>query len=128
MNLSIPNDMSENKILDYEKESEENSFVSGNDMKSYLLGRKTKRNHSDFLELHTTRCDICLEFEKYSDSKLLECKKCRGLCHKRCGQISLLSQDKLKLSELPSYEIEDEKWECNRCINLNSAAQPNSQK
>jgi len=128
MNLDIPNDLSENKIFATKKESSKNSFVSSTYMKSFLLGRKMKRNQSDFLELQRARCDICLEFEKYSDSKLLECKKCRGLCHKRCQQISIISQDKLKFREPLYQEIDEEKWECNRCINLNSAANKNIQK
>jgi hypothetical protein len=128
MNLDIPDDISENKIFVFKKESPENFFVSSNDVKSFLLGRKIKRNEQDFQELHMTRCDICLEFEKYSESKLIECKKCKGSCHKRCQQISILSQDKLKFSESPCEEIKDEEWECNRCIDLNSSINQNLQK
>ena len=128
MNLDIPNDISENKIFVFKKESPENSFVSSNDMKSFLLGRKIKRNELDFQELHRTRCDICLEFEKYSETKLIQCKNCDGSCHKRCQQISVLPQDKLKFIVSPCEEIDVEKWECNRCINLNSSINQNLQK
>ena len=42
-------------------------------------------------------------------------------------QAQLVPGTGMKLQQVGD-DFEDEKWECNRCINLNSAAQPNSQK
>ncbi len=48
-----------------------------------LLNRKTLRqNNSENSE--SRRCDLCLEYEKYSECKLIECIKCESLCHIKC--------------------------------------------
>lgn len=122
MNLEIPNDISQKNIFEYQKDSNDNSIIYSCDMKRKLLGRKTKRNYSDITGIERTRCDICLEFEKYSENNLIECKKCGGICHKRCGENDLCFIDNLNSSETPQNQIKDEEWKCLHCRNLNSSA------
>ncbi len=55
-----------------------------------LLQKKTKRcdsNLGDLGDSNSRRCDICLEYEKYSESELIECINCGGGCHKKCLEI-----------------------------------------
>ncbi len=128
MNIEIPNDISERNLSDYEKGSKDNSYICSNDTKSNLLGKKTKRNPSDFLEIQKTRCDICIEFEKYSESKLIECKKCSGICHKRCAENDTLFLNKLNSRGSSKEKTAEENWECNRCMNSTTASPRNSVK
>jgi hypothetical protein len=128
MNIEIANDISQRNIIDSPKESTENSLQNTSDMKRKLLGRKTKRNYSSIPEIEKTRCDICLEYEKYSENKLIECFKCAGICHKRCGENDICFINKLKSIENLNTDINDEEWECIRCRNSNSFAPLDSQK
>ena len=122
MNLEIQNDLSERNIFISEKESQDDSFSSSNEVKGNLLSRKTKRNPADFLEIQKTRCDICLEFEKYSADKLIECKKCRGVCHKRCGENDTHLLTKSNSKNILKEKYPEKNWECNRCMNSPTAA------
>lgn len=73
-------------------------FKPGNN----LIGRKTKRN--TLIDLNSKRrCDICLEFEKYSDTNLVECIICRARCHTKCYNIE------------KKEEIDVSHFECIRC-------------
>lgn len=67
-------------------------------IKTDFLGKKVKRNKNSNSEKSNKnlnfkpipprhdlkRCNVCLEFEKYSDSKLRQCKKCLVWCHLKC--------------------------------------------
>jgi hypothetical protein len=128
MNIEIPNDMSQRNILDLQNESIDKSYINSSDVMDKFLGRKTKRKQSELVEIDRTRCDICLEFEKYSETKLIECKKCGGICHKRCGESDVFSINKLKLNGAAKNEIDDDKWECLRCTNSKYSAPLNSGK
>lgn len=79
---------------------------------SELLQRKTFRDTNDFRENFSRRCDICLEYEIYSDSKLLECINCRALCHLKCYN----SNVKNIINNLPknNFSLVPE-FECQRC-------------
>jgi hypothetical protein len=81
-----------------------NADVSAKKLKK-LLGRKSKRPNiaSSLTCENKRRCDVCLEFEKYSESVLIECINCKAKCHKRCIEV----ESKEKLNEIA--------WECERC-------------
>ena len=51
-----------------------------------LLNRKHKRTvYSFIISSHKgNRCSICLEYDKYSISKCINCKKCNSSCHIEC--------------------------------------------
>ena len=80
------------------------------------LHHKTKRDISLYGDFQERRCDICLESEKYSQSKLIECINCRGVCHKKC--LIFFSEDIISPMEgiVSDFSIAQE-FECNRCSN-----------
>ena len=121
MNIEIPLDIGLKNISEYKKNSKEKSPVHNTDEKANLLGKKTKRIATDFLELQKSICDICLEFEKYSESKLIECKKCRGVCHKRCEENDTHFLTKLNPKNILKEKYTEKNWECNRCMNSPTA-------
>jgi len=122
MNIEIPLDIGLKNISEYEKNSKENSSVNNTGEKANLLGKKTKRITSEILEFQNSICDICLEFEKYSESKLIECKKCRGVCHKRCGEKDTHFLNKSNPKNILREKYTEKNWECNRCMNSPTAA------
>jgi hypothetical protein len=122
MNIEIPLDIGLRNISEYEKKSNENSSVYSKAEKANLLGKKTKRITTDLLEFQKSICDICLEFEKYSESKLIECKKCRGVCHKRCEENDTHLLNKSCSKNILKEKYTEENWECNRCMNSPTAA------
>lgn len=53
-----------------------------------LRGRKLKYPLPD-----SERCSICLEFEEYSDEKLISCSLCKGMLHPSCYNEKLSKED-----------------------------------
>jgi len=78
----------------------------------FFLGKKSTRNNKSSELIYEKRCDICLEYEKYSESKLIECQSCEGTCHKKClekiipGIIFFLKENNGSV----------EYFECMRCL------------
>jgi hypothetical protein len=85
-----------------------------NNSNNKLLNKKTKRSISNILEAKEKRCDICLEYEKYSESKLIECQSCWGLCHKKCKEIETCENNINSMENDSKYNFLFE-WECVRC-------------
>ncbi len=81
---------------------------------SSYLHRKSKRELYSYGDNPEKRCDICLESEKYSQSKLIECFNCRGVCHKKC--LNFFNEDLiLPMDEIRSDFSMAQEFECNRC-------------
>ena len=67
-------------------------------------------------------CDVCLEQEIYSESKLIECRTCSILCHEKCMRstgnrydFNLISIDKLKNNQ---YSLDRLIFQCSKCVDI----------
>jgi hypothetical protein len=75
------------------------------------LKRKTYRKNN-FENSESRRCDLCLEHEKYSECKLIECILCESFCHIKCYNSI---KNNLKF-QLPLNKIKPtSEFECLRC-------------
>ena len=51
----------------------------------FLLRKRKRSVYSFIISSHKgDRCSICLEYDKYSVSKCIKCKKCNSSCHVEC--------------------------------------------
>ena len=77
-----------------------------------FLGKKSKRGQNTDENGNIKRCDICLELEKYSECKLIECINCGGQCHKKCLEQEMKATDILNVKDYKNLRG----FECQRCI------------
>ena len=66
-------------LIDKDRQDDDEMTESGS-----LLNKKTLRLDAKISDSNPHRCDICLEFEKFSESELIECINCQGMYHKKC--------------------------------------------
>jgi hypothetical protein len=80
-----------------------------------LLKKKTRRSESTIGDSNSRCCDICLEYEKYSESELIECINCQGVCHQKCQDIldSCLNKASLRKNRIKHSSCN---YLCPRCI------------
>ncbi len=91
---------------------------------SLYLNKKTKRDSiSDICVNKKKRCDICLEYERYSNSPLISCINCRAPVHSKCIQIkmnfeiNLRNKTKNIRKEEEEIKYNEKEWQCNKCVN-----------
>lgn len=88
----------------------ENEENVNKDIKSFnFLKKKTNRIKSKMGLPHNLRCDICLEWEKYSQQNLLQCSVCRAKCHLNCYKLENQKED----MDISSHEKGN--FKCSRC-------------
>lgn len=58
-----------------------------------FLQKKSSRKTSSSSQAGNLRCDICLEYERYSQQELIECYECNAKFHKKCYDIENLNDE-----------------------------------
>jgi uncharacterized protein (DUF2344 family) len=85
-----------------EKAQIKNAEVDWENKHRQLLGKKVKQRKNVNIRENYRRCDICLESEKYSESRLIECINCKAKCHKKCFE----RENKQTIHEKFGFECE----------------------